>query len=106
MHRRALIQDILDRQGRGTYLEIGVRRGRTFLPVRARRKIAVDPEFLISFKERVYWSVRNPCNLWARFLEMESDHFFCELAEFQTRYRTMWRSWMDSTCSSRCSGMW
>lgn len=37
------VQRELDRLGNGVYLEIGVRRGESFRPVRARTKIGVDP---------------------------------------------------------------
>ena len=67
MDRRTLIQMVLEQKGSGNYLEIGVRRGRTFLPVRAQKKIAVDPEFKISLRDRVHWSLRNPCNLRAKY---------------------------------------
>jgi hypothetical protein len=87
MNRRTLIQRVLDKKGSGNYLEIGVRRGRTFLPVRARKKIAVDPEFMISVRDRVLWSVKNPWNLRAEYFEMESDEFFSENASLLARYR-------------------
>lgn len=87
MNRRELIQQILDKKGSGNYLEIGVRRGRTFLPVRAKRKIAVDPEFKISIKDRVVWNLKNPCNLRAEYFEVESDRFFVEQAPLLDRHR-------------------
>lgn len=87
MNRRALIQRILDKKGSGNYLEIGVRRGRTFLPMRAKRKIAVDPEFKISIKDKVVWNLKNPCNLWAEHFEVESDQFFVEQAPLLDRHR-------------------
>ena len=87
MDRRTLIQMVLDQKGSGNYLEIGVRRGRTFLPVRAQRKIAVDPEFKISLRDRVHWSLRNPCNLRAKYCEVESDEFFAANASLLHRHR-------------------
>lgn len=87
MNRRSLIQMVLDKKGSGNYLEIGVRRGRTFLPVRARKKFAVDPVFLISNRDRVIWSLKNPCNLRARYFEVESNDFFAENSQLLYRYR-------------------
>lgn len=87
MNRRVLIQKILDKKGSGDYLEIGVRRGRTFLPVRAKKKIAVDPEFRISIRDRVVWSLKNPGNLRAEYFEVESNEFFAEQAPLLERHR-------------------
>jgi len=87
MDRRTLIQMVLDKKGSGNYLEIGVRRGRTFLHVRAQKKIAVDPEFKISLRDRVHWTLRNPCNLRAKYCEVESDQFFAENASLLHRHR-------------------
>ena len=58
------------------YLEIGVLKGGTFLRVRARRKVAVDPAFRISALRKAKWHIRNPSNLRARYFEMSSDDFF------------------------------
>jgi len=87
MNRRVLIQKIIDKKGLGNYLEIGVRRGRIFLPVRAKKKMAVDPEFKISIKDKVAWSLKNPCNLRADYFEVGSDEFFVEQAPLLDRHR-------------------
>lgn len=76
MHRLDVIQGILDRKRGATYLEIGVRAGQVFLRVRARRKIAVDPEFKISALRRLRYCLENPSNLRNRYFETTSDGFF------------------------------
>lgn len=76
MHRSQVIQAILNQRKNATYLEIGVFKGAVFLPTRARRKIAVDPEFRIRPYKRVVWGVRNPTNLSNQYFEMPSDDFF------------------------------
>ena len=73
MHRKTIIQAYIDRLGAQTYLEIGVQRGHLFLEVRAPRKIAVDPQFMISRTHKVKYFFQR---LRERYYEMTSDAFF------------------------------
>ncbi len=45
MSREFVLQGLLDLHPQATYLEIGVHSGHTFHPLRAARKVAVDPNF-------------------------------------------------------------
>ena len=45
--RIEIIQKILKRANAHTYIEIGVRWGTVFLPMKTRRKIGIDPAFHI-----------------------------------------------------------
>ena len=53
MNRIQIIQAILDKLAGHTYLEIGTESGISFLPIRAKRKLAIDPKFKIRSKERI-----------------------------------------------------
>ncbi len=74
--RMDVIQTLIDRKKARTYLEIGVEWGECFFPIRARRKIAVDPCFSFSVRRRVKWTVLNPHNVRARFYRCTSDRYF------------------------------
>jgi hypothetical protein len=73
MNRFDVIQKLLDACSNSTYLEIGVRDGTIFLPVRAKAKIAVDPYFIIPWKQKFKY----PYNfVRASYFCMPSDVFF------------------------------
>jgi len=76
LERVDVVQAILDRRRRGAYLEIGVKTGDTFLRIKARRKLAVDPALRISLQRKLYWLRRNPWNVFNRYYEVTSDAFF------------------------------
>jgi Methyltransferase domain len=74
--RKQLIQDIINKKKYSTYLEIGVFAGGVFFPVKAKRKIAVDPEFTFGKFKRRKKILKNLSNLNASYFEMSSDDFF------------------------------
>ena len=74
--RSTVIHRALGRMRDTTYLEIGVYKGHVFLPVRARRKIAVDPRFRVLPEKKLAHLFTNPWNVFSRYLEMTSDAFF------------------------------
>jgi len=76
MNRTEVIQKIIDRKKTHTYLEIGVDEGTSFMPIKAGHKIAVDPQFAITWKSRMKWLVLNLNNLRAEFPECTSDSYF------------------------------
>jgi len=78
--RKQLVQDIINKKKFTTYLEIGVFAGGVFFPVKAKRKIAVDPEFTFGKFKRAKKILKNLDNLNARYYEMPSDDFFQEHA--------------------------
>ncbi len=75
--RIVICQAFLDVLGRGTYLEIGVSYGESFMPIRARRKWGVDPACLVSRRRLVKLWLR--VVTWGsrfRLFRMTSDDFF------------------------------
>lgn len=76
MTRTEVLQRIIDRTRARTYLEIGVHAGVSFMPIRIRRKIAVDPWFAITRESRVKWLLLNPANMAARYHQVTSDGYF------------------------------
>lgn len=71
-----IIQNIINKKQARTYLEIGVHKGHTFLRIRAKHKIAVDPYYLISARKKISWAFKNPCNFLAKYYRLPSDEFF------------------------------
>ena len=76
MNRLQLIQQIIDCNRYNFYLEIGVFEGSCFFQVRCRKKIAVDPEFAFSKKEKFRALLKNFSNFSNSFYETTSDAFF------------------------------
>ena len=74
VYRRELLPLLARKLKARTYVEIGVKGGRTFLPIPARRKIAIDPVFRIPVRTRRLASL-NPFRR-CMFFEMPSDDFF------------------------------
>jgi hypothetical protein len=79
MNRIDVIQKIIDRKRAHTYLEIGVDGGTSFFPIKARQKIAVDPNFKFSKLRRIKWVFRNFYNLVAKYYEITSDSYFADV---------------------------
>jgi len=52
MDRIQVAQDILTSMGGGTYLEIGIASGSSFIPIKARRKWGVDPGYTLTRRRR------------------------------------------------------
>lgn len=78
MHRVELLQRLIDALDARLYLEIGVKRGGTFLRLRARRKIAVDPRPMLPRRAQLAAVLRDPRNLTNRVVARTSDAFFAE----------------------------
>ena len=76
MNRIELINSIFEKTNFTTYLEIGAERGFSFLPIRCKNKIAVDPQFQISITKKLKWLFRNPYNIGNNYFEETSDAFF------------------------------
>jgi hypothetical protein len=76
MDRLHIVQAFIDHRQARTYLEIGVKKGKLFLSVRARRKIAVDPVLKISLKRKWKAILKHPANWFNTYHEMTSDAFF------------------------------
>ena len=78
MNKIDIIQTIIDKRNARKYLEIGVHKGHTFLRIKARHKIAVDPYYLISFRKKISWSFKNISNFSAKYCRLPSDEFFIQ----------------------------
>ena len=76
LRRYDLIQEIIDTCKFSRYLEIGCKTGKSFLPIRCKYKLAVDPKFTISRKYLVKQILKNPGNLRNRFFSQTSNDFF------------------------------
>lgn len=72
-NRVAAVRGALDATGANTYLEIGVFMGFSFLPIRARRKIAVDP--VLRIPRWLRW-IGDRRAEETHYCEMTSDAFF------------------------------
>lgn len=75
-HRRTLLPYLAKKLKAKSYLEIGVKGGKTFMPIKVRRKYAVDPEFKIKndFKRQQIFTY--PFNYFAKYFECTSNDFF------------------------------
>lgn len=76
MDRVELTQNIFHKTDFENYLEIGCQKGKSFLPIRAKNKIAVDPVFKIAIGRRLKWLFKWPANFKADYFRLESDVFF------------------------------
>lgn len=76
MLRTDVIQMFLDLKENSSYLEIGVKDGDNFFPLKASSKTAVDPKFVFTLKSRFRWMYKNHSNLTARYFEITSDQYF------------------------------
>ena len=91
LHRREVIQQLIDTKGFKTYLEIGVFLGKLFYSIKAKTKIAVDPNVKFSrfklFKRSFRY--KNNTNLTAKSYKLTSDGFFQKKAAFVFRRRPL-----------------
>ncbi len=76
MDKINIIQNIINRTNAKTYLEIGIHKGHTFLRVKAKYKIAVDPYYLISTRKKIDRAFKNISNFSAKYYKLTSDEFF------------------------------
>lgn len=76
MKRAEVIQTVIDRTGAQTYLEIGIDRGQTLLPLRVARKTGVDPAPQITWLQKLKYFLRDRQNGKLRIVTTTSDHFF------------------------------
>jgi len=85
MNRIQLIREIFAKSNLTNYLEIGTRKGRSFLPVMAENKVAIDPALVIPFYLKFYWEFKNPNNKNNNYFDETSDEFFEKRQEFLTQ---------------------
>ncbi len=82
MNRLSLLQDLVYRNGYERFLEIGTHKGKTFLPLKCKYKIAVDPSFRFSIPFFLKQLYRNPNNLQNHYFRMTSDKFFSKKSSY------------------------
>ncbi|MBC8311533.1 MAG: class I SAM-dependent methyltransferase [Candidatus Marinimicrobia bacterium] len=75
-NRINLIQRFIDRLDAKSYMEIGVFNGYSFLNIKCKRKLGIDPKFLIKSKEKFKAYFKNPSNFLNEYYTMTSDDFF------------------------------
>jgi hypothetical protein len=80
LKRYNMIQQCIDvikkRKSKVNYLEIGVQTGFCFFKIKANKKLAVDPDFIIKTKNKVKAYIKNLSNFNNKFFELTSDDFF------------------------------
>lgn len=72
--RPEFLSQLLSQFDSPAYLEVGVNEGQTFLPLSARRKVAVDPKFVFDV------AAAKAANDGSEFHEVTSDVYFCDIA--------------------------
>ena len=84
--RYDIIQACLDRlkkkKGKVNYVEIGVQTGLCFFKIKADKKIAVDPNFIIKPTKKIRAYLKNLSNFNNEFFELTSDAFFAEKSNY------------------------
>lgn len=77
MDRVVIAQACLDALGNGTYLELGVNTGNSFIPIKAKRKWGVDPEYVLTGRRLVKYAVFSWLGIKEeRLFRLTSDEFF------------------------------
>jgi hypothetical protein len=79
VNKLEVIQKVIDKIEARNYLEIGLAKGDTFLRIKARRKIAVDPTIGIPKVKRIRWKFKNIYNMPAKYYELTSNDFFAQV---------------------------
>lgn len=70
-------QTILDATGHGTYLEIGVNAGGSFIPIKAARKWGVDPSYALRRRRLTKYALFSFLGIkLEKLFRMTSDEFF------------------------------
>jgi len=82
MNRIDLINEIVLRTKKKTYLEIGVARGTTLFQIQCENKIAVDPKFMFNRFQKLIWNYKNPTNKNNKYFSSTSDDFFHNQSAF------------------------
>jgi hypothetical protein len=87
VNRIDIAQNILDRLGGGTYLEIGVSSGSSFIPMKAKKKWGVDPFYVLTKKRLLKYSVFSALGLKIeKLFRTTSDQFFSRKQKMLARH--------------------
>ncbi|MCS3737886.1 class I SAM-dependent methyltransferase [Mucilaginibacter dorajii] len=79
---QACIDVIKKKKKKVNYFEIGVQTGFCFFKIKAERKVAIDPNFIIKITKKVKAYYRNLSNFNNRFFELTSDDFFEQKSDY------------------------
>jgi hypothetical protein len=82
MDRIQIIKEIFRKTDFTNYLEIGCHTGKSFLPIKAKNKTAVDPVFKIPLGRKLKNLIRWPSNRHNRYFTEESDAFFANQKDY------------------------
>lgn len=94
-HRRNLIPYLAKKIKARTYLEIGVKGGKTFLPIPVRKKYAVDPNFKIKPAYKRKQLLFYFPNLFAKYFDCTSDYFFEKYAPKTIKLKQLDLAFLD-----------
>lgn len=94
-HRRTLLPYLANKIKAKNYLEVGVKGGRTFLPIKVRKKYAVDPDFRIKSPYKRQQIFKYPFNMFAQYFACTSDDFFANHAEPLLERNTLELAFLD-----------
>src|SRR5688500_9467826 len=97
LHRKDALQSLIDNKGFKRYLEIGVFLGHLFFEVKAKEKVAVDPEHHYGLFKRFKRAIskNNPSTLTARSYKLTSDKFFSDVAPDLYKQKDLDLSFVD-----------
>jgi len=76
MNRLDVLNLIISRINAKKYLEIGVEKGKVFLKINVKKKLAVDPKLQIPNKKKILSCLKDYHNIFNEYYEMTSDNFF------------------------------
>ena len=94
-HRRTLLPFLAKQLKIKSYLEIGVKGGKTFLPLKIRKKYAVDPVFKIKKDYKRSQIFKFTLNLFAEYYECESNEFFAAYAPMVLKNKKLDMAFID-----------
>jgi len=74
--------DTLRKKRKVNYFEIGVQTGFCFFKIKADKKVAIDPDFVIKPTKKIRAYIKNPSNFNNKFFELTSDDFFAQQHDY------------------------
>ncbi|MBC7915520.1 MAG: class I SAM-dependent methyltransferase [Pyrinomonadaceae bacterium] len=78
---QACIDKLKKKKSTVNYVEVGVQTGLCFFKIKADKKIAVDPNFIIKPVKKIKAYLKNTSNFNNQFFELTSDDFFAKKAD-------------------------
>lgn len=103
MNRHILLQELVSTNDYTSYCEIGTFQGCSFLPLRCKVKLAVDPEFKIPKIKKLMWLFKNPYNIRNKYFQMKSEVFFREEKKYLEKINPIDLFFIDGMHSFKAS---